>query len=78
MSRRALEDALVAELQRHGITGHRITHGAKHPRLNFEVDGRRQFFVYSTTTFDGCIRQTFVAELRRVLRRAGATPRGDA
>jgi len=74
----AIKDALVADLERHGITKHRVEMGGKHPRLCFQVGGRERFYVFPGTMFDGPARHTVIGDLRKVLREVGcAVPKPE-
>jgi hypothetical protein len=74
MTRTPMLIALTDELERAGITHHRVEYGGKHPRLVFDVAGRVRSYTFPGTCWDGPSRHAVVAELRRMLRELQQLP----
>lgn len=67
MRRNAYYDALVAELNRIGATGHRVENGSKHKRLVFTWNGREFFYPFPYGSRNKSAGREAVKDLRHLL-----------
>lgn len=63
--------AVARELERFEIKSRIEHHGAKHPRIIWDVNGRTFAYPFSRHANDRRAPRNAVADIRRILRRAG-------
>ena len=61
-------DTLVRELAHHGVADWQIDRRHHHPRLVFERDGKKTFYVMPASSSDWRATLNARADLRRILR----------
>jgi hypothetical protein len=61
------EQALIAEIETHGVVDYRVEQGRKHKRLVFAFNGREIAYVFSGTPSDRKATLCALRDLRRVM-----------
>ena len=63
---RRTRDAIIRELERHGVTDYAVVMRGRHPAVEFTVQGATHFVTFSTTRTDHRARHNQVAMARRI------------
>lgn len=70
--------AVIAELQRHGIKGRLVKQKRGHPRIYFTQDGQERFYVLPNSGSDSRRgTQNALADVRRMIGVSGAKPKSS-